>query len=90
MTRKLRFPLFFKFLIGCLTLAALLIVGGAFVVRNETRLRSRGNYLQKQEWRLGGYLERVGRDDRRRDPDLLRSATRSARRSHSSRSCSRW
>jgi methyl-accepting chemotaxis protein len=62
MTRKLRFPLFFKFLIGCLTLAALLIVGGTFVVRNETRLRSRGNYLQKQSRRLDGYLQRVGRD----------------------------
>jgi methyl-accepting chemotaxis protein len=60
--RTLRVPMFFKFLIGCLALAALLIVGGAFVVRNETRLRSRGNYLQKQDRRLYGYLERVGRD----------------------------
>ena len=34
--RKLRFPMFFKFLVGCLALAALLIVGGTFVVRNET------------------------------------------------------
>src|SRR5882724_7029033 len=61
-SRKLRFPMFFKFLVGCLTLAALLIVGGTFVVRHETRLRSRGNYLQKQDRRLDGYLERVGRD----------------------------
>ncbi len=61
-TRKLRFPMFFKFLVGCLTLAALLIVGGAFVLRNETRLKSRGNYLQKQGRRLVGYTERVGRD----------------------------
>jgi methyl-accepting chemotaxis protein len=60
--RRLRFPMFFKFLVGCLTLAALLIVGGTFVVRNETRLRSRGNYLQKQDRRLAGYLDRVGRD----------------------------
>ncbi|HEX8112233.1 MAG TPA: hypothetical protein VF516_31080, partial [Kofleriaceae bacterium] len=60
--RKLRFPMFFKFLAGCLALAALLIVGGTFVVRNETRLRSRGNYLQKQDRRLAGYLDRVGRD----------------------------
>jgi methyl-accepting chemotaxis protein len=60
--RKLRFPMFFKFLVGCLTLAALLIVGFTFVVRHETRLRSRGNYLQKQARRLDGYLERVGRD----------------------------
>jgi len=61
-SRKLRFPMFFKFLLGCLTLAALLIIGGALVVRNETRLRSRGNYLQKQERRLEGYTDRVGRD----------------------------
>ena len=60
--RKLRFPMFFKFLVGCLALAALLIVGGALVVKNETRLRSRGNYLQKQDRRLDGYTERVGRD----------------------------
>ena len=60
--RKLRFPMFFKFLVGCLALAALLIVGGALVVKNETRLRSRGNYLQKQVRRLDGYVERVGRD----------------------------
>src|SRR5882757_5149850 len=61
-SRKLRFPMFFKFLVGCLTLAALLIIGGTFVVKNETRLRSRGNYLQKQDRRLDGYIERVGRD----------------------------
>jgi methyl-accepting chemotaxis protein len=61
-SRKLRFPMFFKFLLGCLTLAALLIIGGAFVVRNETRLKSRGNYLQKQDRRLEGYTDRVGRD----------------------------
>ena len=60
--RRLRFPMFFKFLVGCLALAALLIIGGTFVVRNETRLRSRGNYLQKQDRRLDGYLDRVGRD----------------------------
>jgi len=60
--RKLRFPMFFKFLVGCLALAALLIVGGTVVVKNETRLRSRGNYLQKQARRLDGYTERVGRD----------------------------
>jgi len=60
--RKLRFPMFFKFLVGCLALAALLIIGGTFVVRNETRLRARGNYLQKQDRRLEGYLQRVGRD----------------------------
>jgi methyl-accepting chemotaxis protein len=61
-SRKLRFPMFFKFLVGCLLLAALLIVGGTYVVRNETRLKSRGNYLQKQDRRLEGYTDRVGRD----------------------------
>ena len=60
--RKLRVPMFFKFLIGCLALAALLIVGGSIVVKNETRLRSRGNFLQRQDRRLEGYMERVGRD----------------------------
>ena len=29
--RRLRFPMFFKFLVGCLALAALLIIGGTFV-----------------------------------------------------------
>ena len=60
--KRLRFPMFLKFLVGCLTLAALLIVGGAYVVRNETQLRSRGNYLQKAARRLHGYEDRVGRD----------------------------
>jgi methyl-accepting chemotaxis protein len=54
--------MFFKFLVGCLTLAALLIIGGTYVVKNETRLKSRGNYLQKQDRRLDGYMERAGRD----------------------------
>ena len=58
---KLRFPMFLKFLIGCLALAALLIVGGTYVVKNETQLRARGNYLQKSVRRLQGYTERVGR-----------------------------
>src|SRR5262245_31138296 len=58
--RRVRIPLFLKFLIGCLALAALLIVGGSYVVKNETQLRSRGNYLQKSARRLAGYVERVG------------------------------
>jgi methyl-accepting chemotaxis protein len=61
MSRKLRFPMFFKFLVGCLALAALLIIGGTYVVKNETRFRSRGNYLQKQSRRLAGYMDRAGR-----------------------------
>lgn len=59
--RKLRFPMFLKFLIGCLLLASLLIVGGTYVVKNETQLRSRGNFLQKSVRRLQAYVDRIGR-----------------------------
>lgn len=59
---KLRFPMFFKFLVGCLSLAAMLIIGGTYVLKQETRLKSRGNYLQKQDRRLDGYMTRIGRD----------------------------
>jgi methyl-accepting chemotaxis protein len=81
--KRLRFPMFFKFLVGCLTLAGLLIVGGTFVVKNETRFRSRGNYLQKQDRRLEGYLDRVGRDmtatlELLADDDELRKAMAAA------------
>ncbi|HEV7554085.1 MAG TPA: hypothetical protein VGO00_01455, partial [Kofleriaceae bacterium] len=58
---KMRVPMFVKFLVGCLSLAALLIVGGTYVVKNETKLKSRGNYLAQAERRLHGYVERVGR-----------------------------
>jgi methyl-accepting chemotaxis protein len=61
MSRGLRFPMLVKFLIGCFTLAVLLIVGGTFVVKNETRLRNRGNYLAKHLRRYLGYEERIGR-----------------------------
>jgi methyl-accepting chemotaxis protein len=44
-----------------LVLAGLLIVGGTYVVKSETRLKSRGNYLQKQARRLQGYMDRAGR-----------------------------
>lgn len=59
--RRFRIPLFVKFLIGCLTLAGLLIIGGTYVVKNETRFKSRGNYLAKGTRRLNGYIERLGR-----------------------------
>jgi methyl-accepting chemotaxis protein len=59
-SRTARFPMFFKFLLGCLTLAALLIIGGTYVIKNETRLRSRGNYLAQAVRRLDGYVQRVG------------------------------
>jgi len=58
--KKLRFPLFAKFLAGCLLLALGLIIGGTYVVNTETRLRSRGNFLAKVQRRLDGYLERTG------------------------------
>jgi methyl-accepting chemotaxis protein len=62
MTRKkLRFPMFLKFLVGCLTLATLLIVGGTYVVKSETTFRNRGNWLAKHLRRYHGYEERVGR-----------------------------
>jgi methyl-accepting chemotaxis protein len=59
--KKLRFPMFFKFLVGCLTLAALLIIGGTFVVKNEVRFKNRGNYLAQAFRRLHGYVDKVGR-----------------------------
>ncbi len=59
--RRVRVPMFVKFLIGCLALAAFLIIGGTYVVKSETTLRSRGNYLVKHLRRLNGYVERVGK-----------------------------
>jgi methyl-accepting chemotaxis protein len=53
--------MFWKFLVGCLLLAAFLIIGGTYVIANETRLRNRGNYLAKSVRRLHGYIENVGR-----------------------------
>ncbi len=61
MTRKrVRVPMFVKFLVGCLTLAGLLIIGGTYVVKRQTRLKSRGNYLASHLRRLNGYVEKVG------------------------------
>jgi hypothetical protein len=37
--------MFLKFLVACLTLAGLLIIGGTMVVQSETTFRSRGNFL---------------------------------------------
>jgi methyl-accepting chemotaxis protein len=59
--RALRLPLFVKFLIGNLLLAALLITGGYYVVKNETRFRSRGNFMEKHWKRFVSYIESVGR-----------------------------
>ena len=52
--------MFAKFLVGCLTLAALLIVGGTYVVKSETQMRSRGNFLQKSLRRATGHVDNVG------------------------------
>ncbi len=59
--KGLRIPMFVKFLVGCLLLAAFLIIGSTYVFEQETRLRSRGNFLAKSVRRLAGYTERVGR-----------------------------
>jgi methyl-accepting chemotaxis protein len=61
MSRRIRFPLFAKFLVGCLILAALLIIGGTYVLKDETRLRSRGNFLAKSVRRLQGSLDLSGK-----------------------------
>lgn len=61
MSRKgFRVPMFVKFLVGCLALAALLIVGGTIVVKDQTKLKSRGNFLQKQVRRLNGFIDTIG------------------------------
>jgi methyl-accepting chemotaxis protein len=57
----LRFPMFLKFWIGCAALAALLIAGGVLVVRSETRMRSRGAYLDKHFKRYQEYQEGLGK-----------------------------
>lgn len=59
--KSLRIPMFVKFLVGCLTLAALLIVGGTFVFRKETARPTQGNFLAKHLRRYQGYEERAGR-----------------------------
>lgn len=59
--KSLRIPMFVKFLFGCLTLAALLIVGGTFVFRQETARPTQGNFLAKHLRRYQGYEERAGR-----------------------------
>ncbi|MFO0611843.1 MAG: methyl-accepting chemotaxis protein [Polyangiaceae bacterium] len=59
--RPFRVPMFVKFLLGCFTLAALLIAGGAFVFKRQARQPSQGNFLAKHLRRYQGYEERVGR-----------------------------
>ncbi len=57
---SMRVPMFFKFLTGCLLLALILIVGGTLVVREKTKMTSRGNYLEKHFKRYRGYQAGLG------------------------------
>ncbi|MFO0548808.1 MAG: methyl-accepting chemotaxis protein [Polyangiaceae bacterium] len=59
--KTLRFPMFVKFLLGCLTLAALLIVGGTFVLKQGSAVQMQGNFLAKHLRRYQGYEDRAGR-----------------------------
>lgn len=58
--QKRRVPMFLKFWVGCSTLAALLILGGLLVVRAETKMKSRGDYLAKHFKRYMEYQEGLG------------------------------
>ena len=58
---SLRVPMFAKFLIGNLLLAALLITGGYFVVQGQTRLRDRGTIFQRFLMRYTSYVEGMSR-----------------------------
>ncbi len=53
--------MFWKFLVGCLTLATLLIFLGTLVIRSETRMKSRGKYLAKHFKRYLNYQDGLGR-----------------------------
>ncbi len=57
---KRRIPMLLKFWVGCSTLATLLIVGGLLVVRSETKMKSRGDYLAKHFKRYEQYQEGLG------------------------------
>ena len=57
---KRRVPMFLKFWVGCSTLATLLIIGGLLVVRSETKMKSRGDYLAKHFKRYEQYQEGLG------------------------------
>ena len=45
--KGIRFPMFLKFLFGCLLLAGFLIFGGAWLVSSKQRLQNRGKFLVK-------------------------------------------
>src|SRR5262245_48032208 len=60
--RKLRFPMFLKFLLACLVLAGMLIFGGTLLVQKESTFRNRGNWLAKHLRRYTYFQDRIGRD----------------------------
>lgn len=55
-----RVPMFLKFWLGCSILAALLIIGAYLVVRAETKMKSRGDYLAKHFKRYEQYQAGLG------------------------------
>lgn len=61
MSRKLRFPMFLKFLLACLLLAGLLIFGGTMVVKDQAVLRARGTWLVKHLRRYEFFQEKMGK-----------------------------
>jgi len=79
--KGIRINMFWKFLAGCLLLAGLLLLGGYLVVRSETRMKSRGNYLEKHFKRYLNYQDGLGRavssvtDREANEPELRRALT---------------
>ncbi len=79
--RGWRIGMFWKFLVGCLLLAGLLLLGGYLVVRSETKMESRGDYLKKHFDRYLEYQDGLGRavssiaDREASDPELRRALT---------------
>src|SRR5690606_8729655 len=59
--RRVRIPMFFKFLAGCLLLAILLIIGGSVVVHLQTTMRRDPNYLARHFKRYLEYQQGLGR-----------------------------
>jgi len=79
--RGWRIGMFWKFLVGCVSLAGLLILGGYLVVRSETKMESRGDYLKKHFDRYLKYQDGLGRavssvaDREANDSELRRELT---------------
>lgn len=60
MQRRLRFPMIAKFFVGCFVLAGLLVSAGAYLLHQESKMKSRGDYLKKHFERYLAYQEGVG------------------------------